>query len=71
MANEASRATEMAAFERGILKTETRLAKEVAGVYMDYYAKVWAESLNRAGVPANFELKRAENIYFLKDIEKF
>ena len=70
MAKEASRATEMAAFECGILETETQLAKEVAGVYKDYYAKVWAESLNQAGVLANFELRRAENIYFPKDIRE-
>ena len=60
----------MVAFEHGILETETRLAKEVAGVYRDYYAKVWAESPNRAGVPTNFELRRAENIYFLEDIRE-
>ena len=70
MAKEASRATEMVAFEHDILETETRLAKEVAGVYRDYYAKVWAESPNRAGVPTNVELRRAENIYFLEDIRE-
>ena len=40
MAKEAFGATEMEAFERGVLETETRLAEEVARVCKDYYAKV-------------------------------
>ena len=68
MAREASRAAEVAAFERGILETEKRLAKEVARVCKEYCAEVWAESLNRVGVPVDSELRRAENIYISEDI---
>lgn len=70
MAKKASRAVEMATFERGILEIEMQLAKEVAGVCRDYYAEVWAKSLNRARVPVDFELRRAEDIYFSKDIRE-
>ena len=62
MAKEAFGATEMEAFERGVLETETQLAEEVARVCKDYYAKVWAKSLSRAGVPVNSELRRTKNI---------
>ena len=68
MAKEASGAAKVAAFERGILETKTRLIEEVAGVYRDYCVEVWAESLNWAGVPADLELRRAENIYFPEGI---
>ena len=36
VASEASEAEKIASYERGVLDTETRLAKEVAGVYRDY-----------------------------------
>ena len=62
MAKEAFGATEMEAFERGVLETETWLAEEVARVCKDYCAKVWEKSLSRAGVPVNSELRRAKNI---------
>ena len=61
MAREASRVAEVAAFERGILEIEKRLAKE-------YCTEVWVELLNQVGVPADSELRRAENIYISEDI---
>ena len=70
MAKKASRAAEMATFERGVLEIEMQLAKEVAGVCRDYCAEVWAKSLNWARVPVDFELREAENIYFSKDIRE-
>ena len=70
MAKEASRATEMVALKRGVLETETRLAKEVVGVCKEYCAEVQVESLNRVGVPTNSEMRRAENIYFPEDIQE-
>ena len=70
MAKKASRAAEMATFERGVLEIEMQLAKEVVGVCRDYCAEVWAKSLNRARVPVDFELREAENIYFSKDIRE-
>ena len=70
MANEASGALEMAAYERDVLEIEMRLVKEVAGVCRDYCTKVWAEALNQARIPIDTKLRRAGNIYFPKDIQK-
>ena len=70
MAREASEAEETTSNERGVLDTETRLAEEVAGVCRDYCAKTWAEALNRAQVPVDFELRSAENIFFPEDIRE-
>ena len=39
VASEAAEVEKIASYERGVLDTETRLAKEVAGVYRDYYAE--------------------------------
>ena len=68
MAKEASRATKIATFKRGVLETETQLAEEVVGVCREYCAEVWVELLNRVWVPTNSEIRRAENIYFPEDI---
>ena len=40
MAREASRAAEVAAFERGVMETKTRLTEEVAGVCREYCGEV-------------------------------
>ena len=61
---EVSESAETASYE----ETEARLVEEVAKVCRDYYAETWAEALNRAGVLANSELRRAENIFFPEDI---
>ena len=70
MAREAFEATEAASYERGVLETEIRLAKEVAGVCRDYCAEMWAETLNRVGVLVDSELRSAENIFFPEDIRE-
>ena len=70
MAREASEAEETTSYERGVLETETRLAEEVAGVCRVYCAETWAKALNRAGVPTDFELRSAENIFFPEDIRE-
>ena len=36
----------------------------------DYYNEVWAEALNRARVPAAFEWRSVENIFYLEDIRE-
>ena len=70
MAKEASEAAETTSYERGVLETETWLAEEVAGVCRDYCVETWAEALNRVGLPADFELRSAENIFFPEDIRE-
>ena len=70
VAREASEAMETTSYERGVLETETRLAEEVVGVCKDYCAETWVEALNRAEVPEDSELKRAESVSFLEDIRE-
>ena len=70
MAREASKAAETASYKRGVLETEARLVEEVVEVCRDYCAKTWAEALNRTGVPADSDLRRAENIFLSEDIRE-
>ena len=70
VAKEATKAAEMASYDRGVLDTKTQLAEEVTEVCRDYYAEVWAEVLNRVGVPTTSELRSAENIFFPEDIRE-
>ena len=42
----------------------------MAEVCRDYCIVTWNEALNNAGVPTNFELKRAEIVYFPKHIKE-
>ena len=51
-----------------MLDTEKRLTEEVAIVCRDYYTESWGVAMDRVGVPADFELRRAENIFFPEDI---
>ena len=70
MAKEATEASEWASYNCGMQETELRLAEELAEVCRDYCKEVWAEALNRVGVPATFEWRLAENIFHLEDIRK-
>ena len=70
MAKEATEATKIASYECGVQETKTRLAEEVARVYRDYYIETWVKVLNWEGVPVDSELRRAENIFFPKDIRE-
>ena len=36
----------------------------------DYYIETWMEALNNVGVPADFELRKAESIFFLEHIRE-
>ena len=57
-------------YECGVQDTETQLAEEVAAVCRDYCTQSWAVALDRVGVSANFQLMRAENIFFPEDIRE-
>ena len=70
MAREAAEATVKAFYERGVLETETRLAEEVAIVCRDYVTESWGVAMDRAGVLADFEPRRVENIFFPEDIRE-
>ena len=60
-----------ASYERGVLNIEAKLIEEVAMVCRDYCTESWGVAMDRAGVPANSELKRVENIFFPEDFDRF
>ena len=68
VAREVAEAAVRASYECGVHDTETRLVEEVAIVGRDYCTELWAVALDRAGVPANSELWRPENVFFPEDI---
>ena len=70
VAKEAAKAAEEAAYERGMEDVEKRLAKEVTEVCRDYCFETWVEALNRAGVPPDFKLRKAESVFFSKVIKE-
>ena len=70
VAREAAKATKEAAYEHGVEETKTRLAEEVTVVCRDNCTETYSEALNRAGVPADFKLQRAKNVYFSEDIRE-
>ena len=70
VAREAAEATVKASYERGMLDTETWLAEEVVVVCRNYCTESWGVAMDWAGVLADFELRRAENIFFLEDIRE-
>jgi len=66
----AAEATEKATFGRGVVETEERLAEQVAEVCRDYCTESWMEALNRAGISADSELRKTENMFFPKHIRE-
>ena len=70
MAKEAVKAAEAAAYERGVLETEARLTAEVTVVCRDYCAKTYFQALDQAGIPANSDLRRADQVYYPEDIRE-
>ena len=70
LAREAVEAAVAASYEHGVADTEARLTEEVAVVCRDYVTESWGVALDRAAVPADSDLRRIENIFFLEDICK-
>ena len=57
-------------YDRGVRDTEIRLTEEVAVVCRDYITLSWGVALDRAAVPADSDLRKAENIFFPEDIHE-
>ena len=70
VAQEAAKAAETAAYERGILETEARLTGEVTVVCRDYCTETYFQALDRAGIPTDFYLRRADQVYYPEDIRE-
>ena len=70
VAKEAAKAAEAAAYEREVVETEARLTAEVTVVCRDYCAETYYKTLDRAGVPVDFDLRRADKVYYPEDIRE-
>ena len=70
VAKEAAKVAEAAAYERGVVETKARLTAEVMVVCRDYCAETYYQTLDRAGVPADSDLRRADKVYYLEDIRE-
>ena len=68
VAREATKVEVKASYEHGVQDTKARLLEEVAVVCRDYCIESWGVAMDRAGVPVDSELRRAENIFLLEDI---
>ena len=55
---------EQKVYDLGVAKTEETLRAEVPAVCRIYCAQTWDEALNRAGVEASSELRKAENVFY-------
>ena len=70
MAQEAATATETLAYERRVQETETRLTAEVTAVCREYCAEMYSQALDRAGIPADSDLRRMDQVYYLEDLRE-
>ena len=62
VAQEAAKAAKTAAYERGALEMEARLIAKVTMVCRDYCAETYNQALDRAGVPADSNLRRVDQV---------
>ena len=70
MTREAAEKAVETSYDRGVRDIEFRLTEEVAAVCRDYITISWGVALDRAAVPADSDLRKAENIFFPKDIRE-
>ena len=70
MVQDTAKAAEVTAYERGVLETGARLIVEVTVVCRDYCAKTYFQALDLAGIPANSNLRRADQVYYSEDIRE-
>ena len=70
VAREAVEKAVSASYDRGVRGTEMRLTEEVAAVCRDYFTMSWGVALDRAVVPVDSDLRKAENIFFPEDIRE-
>ena len=70
LAREAAEKAVAASYDHGVKDTEVRLAEEVAAVCREYITLSWGVALDRAAIPADSDLRKAENIFFPEDIRE-
>ena len=70
LSREAAEAAVAASYKRGVADTEARLTEEMAIVCRDYITMSWGVALDQAAVPADFDLRKIENIFFPENIRE-
>ena len=70
MAQEATKAAETVAYECGILEMEARLTAKVTVVCRDYCAETYHQALDWAGVSADSDLRKSDQVYNPEDIRE-
>ena len=70
LAREAAEKAVATSYDRGVRDTEVRLTEEVATVCREYITLSWGVALDRAAVPADSDLRKAENIFFPEDVRE-
>ena len=70
VAQEAAKVAETSVYERGVLETEARLTAEVTVVCREYCAETYNQVLDQAGIPADFNLRRVDQVYYLKGLRE-
>ena len=63
-AEKAMDVAEQKGYDLGVAETEETLRAEVLVVCRIYCTQTWDEALNRAGVEASSELRKAENVFY-------
>ena len=64
LAEKAKDEVEQHGYDVGVAETKDALKAEVPAICRTYYALVWDEALNQAGVEASSVLRKAENVYY-------
>ena len=70
MAQEAATTAENLAYEQGVQETETRLTAEVTAVYREYCVETYSHTLDRAGIHADSDLRRMDQVYYPEDLRE-
>ena len=70
MAQEAATTAKTSAYVRGVLETEARLTAKVTAVCREYCAETYNQTLDRAGIPADSDLRRVDQVYYPEDLRE-
>ena len=68
VAQEAATTAKTSAYERGVLETEARLTAEVTAVCREYCTETYNQALDRAGILADSDLRRMDQVYCPEDL---
>ena len=70
VAQEAAITAETSAYEHGVLEMEARLTTEVTAVYREYCAETYNQALDQAGILAESDLRRTDQVYYPEDLRE-